>query len=192
MPVIRIGDDLYDDTTGEYAGPASLGGWPSIVDSDDTALFICRKLSDAETELVAVQKQYDAVIANIAALVKTKQQKVDWLRNTYTPQLEAFAWSSLPVGKDGQPKTKTYRNPFVSVSFVTTKAALKVDDNNTAVQYLKVVAPDAIKVIESPLVSLLPDTIKVQLQSNPDAARAAGFVCVPSKQSVTIKTGVGQ
>ncbi len=192
MALINIDGEYWDDTTGEYAGPVKLDGWPSTIQNEETALFVSRQLSNAETELIATQKQYDAVIANIAAILKTRQAKVDWLRRTYGPTLETFAWQALPVGKDGQPKTKTYRNPFIKVSFVHTKPALKINDNNTAVQYLKAVAPESIKVVETALVSLLPDAIKVQLMCDPLAADAVGFDVVPAKQSVTIKTGVGE
>jgi hypothetical protein len=191
MAIIRVGDDLIDDETGEYAGSA-VHGWPAAIISDDDALFISRQIMQAEVDVYGRQCQLDAVIENVAAMLRRSKSKLEYLRSTYGTQLERYAWENLPRRADGTPAAKTYTNPFIQCRFVTVKPKVVIHDEEKAMAFIERHAPDAVVVEKRVLISKLDDQTKSELMGDESLAAENGFVIEPEKQSFKMTTGVSK
>ena len=130
-----INGELWDEETGEYAGPAS--GW---ITGDETpeelALLVMRKRMDIEASIQAEKAKMDAIIANMSKLIGKHQARLDWLERQYNAQLQDYAMSQLPRKADGTLKAKTWTCPFGSVSFRTVAEKVKVVDEEETVAWL--------------------------------------------------------
>ena len=116
-----INGELWDEETGEYAGPAS--GWITGEESpENLALLVMRKRMDIEADIQAEKAKMDAIIANMSKLIGKHQARLDWLEHRYNAQLQDYAMSQLPRKADGSLKAKTWTCPFGSVSFRSTEA----------------------------------------------------------------------
>ena len=92
MSLIEMHGELWDEDTGEYAGPAS--GWITGEESpEDLALLVMRKRMDIEADIQAEKAKMDAIIANMAKLIGKHQARLDWLEHRYNAQLQDFAMS---------------------------------------------------------------------------------------------------
>mgnify|MGYP006267978231 CR=1 FL=1 len=173
-----INGELFDEETGEYAGPAS--GW---ITGDETpeelALLVMRKRMDIEASIQAEKAKMDAIIANMTKLIGKHQARLDWLERQYNDKLQDYAMSQLPRKADGSLKAKTWTCPFGSVSFRTVAEKVKVVDEDETVAWLMEHNPEAIKTKHTVLVSKLSDFATVH---------APGLEIVPATESVTIKT----
>jgi hypothetical protein len=184
---VEINGELWDEETGEYAGPVS--GWIQGDDTpEDVALLVMRKRLDIESQIMAEQAKLNAITANIHKVIKGHESRIAWLERQHGQDLRSFAESQLPRKADGTFKVKTWTCPFGSVSFRSTAAKIAVDSKDVAINWLRTNAPGAIKIEESILISQLPDGVKTQMFDRPDQAKRAGFVIVPANETVTIKT----
>ena len=173
-----INGELFDEETGEYAGPAS--GW---ITGDETpeelALLVMRKRMDIEASIQAEKAKMDAIIANMSKLIGKHQARLDWLERQYNDKLQDYAMSQLPRKVDGTLKAKTWTCPYGSVSFRTVAEKIKVVDEEKTVEWLMEYYPDAVKTKHTVLVSKL---------GNFALWKAPGIVIVPATESVIIKT----
>ena len=173
-----INGELFDEETGEYAGPAS--GWITGEESpEDLALLVMRKRMDIEADIQAEKAKMDAIIANMAKLIGKHQARLDWLEQQYNAQLQDYAMSQLPRKADGTLKAKTWTCPYGSVSFRTVAEKVKVVDEDETVEWLMHHNPEAVKTKHAVLVSKLSDFA---------IEKAPGIEIVPATESVTIKT----
>ena len=63
-----IDGELYDEETGEYAGPAS--GWITGNEpAEDLALLVMRKRMDIEATLQAERSKLDAIVENTRKMI---------------------------------------------------------------------------------------------------------------------------
>ena len=178
MSLIEMHGELWDEETGEYAGPAS--GWITGEESpEDLALLVMRKRMDIEADIQAEKAKMDAIIANMAKLIGKHQARLDWLERQYNAQLQDYAMSQLPRKADGTLKAKTWTCPFGSVSFRTVAEKVKVVDEDETVEWLMHHNPEAVKTKHTVLVSKLSDFA---------LEKAPGIEIVPATESVTIKT----
>lgn len=178
MSLIEMHGELWDEKTGEYAGPAS--GWITGEESpEDLALLVMRKRMDIEADIQAEKAKMDAIIANMAKLIGKHQARLDWLERQYNAQLQDFAMSQLPRKADGSLKAKTWTCPYGSVSFRTVAEKVKVVSEDETVEWLMHHNPEAVKTKHSVLVSKLSDFA---------LEKAPGIEIVPATESVTIKT----
>jgi phage host-nuclease inhibitor protein Gam len=187
MAIIEIDGDLFDDETGEYAGPTGRD-LPSVLESEEDLLKYMRLLLDAETRATAEEMKYKSVLDNINKMVKRHKSKVNYLRAMYEGQAAKVATTLLPRDKDGNLRTKTYRCPFGTIGQRTTQPSLKVSDMTRAIEFMQESAPQAIKVEQKVLVSAIPDEVKHKLLNSVDIAEQFGFEVNPGGESVTIKT----
>jgi hypothetical protein len=195
MELIRIGDDYYDPETGEYAGPADFHGYPGTIESEEDFLWVSRKIMESESALVAEQARLKAVIQNIEDMLRARQSRVNWLKSKYDSQLQDYAWMQLPRDSEGKPKVKTLRNPFLKISFRTTKGKLKVVDNESAVAFLEERNVfEAVKVEKRVLVSAIPRELAEEIVETVDALWPEGkpkpFEYIEGKEVATIQTGI--
>jgi hypothetical protein len=187
MAIIEIDGDLFDDETGEYAGPTGRD-LPSILEGEEDLLKYMRILLDAETRAAAEEMKYKSVLENINKMVKRHKSKVTYLRAMYEGQAAKVATTLLPRDKDGNLRSKTYRCPFGTIGQRTTQPSLKISDMPRAVGFMHESAPEAIKVELKVLVSAIPDEVKQKLLNSVDIAEQFGFEVNPGGESVTIKT----
>ena len=179
MSLIEMHGELWDEETGEYAGPAS--GWITGDETpEDLALLVMRKRMDIEASIQAEKAKMDAIIANMTKLIGKHQARLDWLERQYNTQLQDFAMSQLPRKADGSLKAKTWTCPFGSVSFRTVAEKVKVVDEEQAVAYCLEHDPEAVKTKHTVLVSKLTGLTADDLPP--------GIEIVPATESVTIKT----
>jgi hypothetical protein len=173
-----IDGELWDEETGEYAGPAS--GWITGEESpEDLALLVMRKRMDIEATLQAEKAKMEAIIENARKMVAKHEARLEWLERRYNPQLQDYALSQLPRKADGTLKVKTWTCPYGSVSFRTVAERVKVVDEEETVAWLMHHNPEAVKTKHTVLVSKLSDFA---------LDNAPGLNLIPATESVTIKT----
>jgi len=176
MGYYLVDGELWDDETGEYAGPMS--GWITGNETpEDLALLVMRKRMDIEATLQAERSKLDAIVENTRKMVAKHQARLDWLEAQYNAQLQDYAMSQLPRKADGTLKVKTWTCPFGTVSFRTVAERVKVVEEEEAVAWLMHHNPEAIKTKHTVLVSKISDLLETP-----------GIEIIPATESVTIKT----
>jgi len=178
MSLVEMNGELWDEETGEYAGPAS--GWIKGDESpEDLALLVMRKRMDIEANIQAERAKMDAIIQNVNKIIGKHEARLDWLQRQYDAQLQDYALSQLPRKADGTLKVKTWTCPYGSVSFRTVAERVKVVDEEETVAWLIEHNPEAVKTKHTVLVSKLSDHA---------LDNAPGLDLIPATESVTIKT----
>jgi len=173
-----IDGELYDEVTGEYAGPAS--GWITGNESpEDLALLVMRKRMDIEASIQAEKDKLDAITNNVVKMLGKHVARLEWLERQYNAQLQDYAMSQLPRKADGTLKVKTWTCPYGTVAFRTVAEKVRVVDEEQAVAYLMHHDPDSVKTKHTVLVSKLSDFA---------LDHAPGLEIIPASESVTIKT----
>jgi hypothetical protein len=173
-----IDGELWDEETGEYAGPAS--GWIKGDETpEDLALLVMRKRMDIEAAIDAETTKMHAILANCTAIIAKQSARLAWLERQYNAQLQEYALSQLPRKADGTLKVKTWTCPYGTVSFRTVAERVKVVVEEEAVAWLMHHDPDSVKTKHTVLVSKLSDFATVH---------APGLEIIPASESITIKT----
>jgi hypothetical protein len=173
-----IDGELWDEETGEYAGPAS--GWITGEESpEDLALLVMRKRMDIEASIQAEKDKLDAITNNMVKIIGKQTARLEWLERRYNDQLRDYVLSQLPRKPDGTLKVKTWTCPYGTVSFRTVAERVKVVDEEETVAWLMEHNPEAIKTKHTVLVSKLSDHA---------LDNAPGLDLIPATESVTIKT----
>lgn len=180
MAIIQVGDDLIDDETGEYAGPAE-STLESVETEDDLVVFM-RHLMVAESNLEARKRQLETVIENCRSLVRREERRVEWLRRRFEQSAAAVADELLPRKKDGTLATKKWSCPYGTYQRRTVPASVSVVDDEAAVEWCHENAPSAVKTTEKVLVGQVKDL----LLSREDVPEC--FTIVPARESVTFST----
>ena len=182
-----IDGELWDEETGEYAGPAS--GWIKGNESpEDLALLVMRKRMDIEASIQGEKDKLNAITNNVSKMLGKHVARLEWLEAQYNAQLQEYAMSQLPRKADGTLKGKTWTCPYGTVGFRTIAPKVAVEAEDTALAWARKNCPAAIKIKESILVSQLPEPIKSAMLEHPADALKAGFIVHPEAQAVTIKT----
>ena len=182
-----IDGEMWDEETGEYAGPVS--GWIKGNESpEDLALLVMRKRMDVEASIMAEKAKLDAIVENARKMIAKHTARLEWLESQYNAQLQDYAMSQLPRKADGTLKGKTWTCPFGTVGFRTVAPRVAVDTEDVALAWARKNCPAAIKIKESILVSQLPEPMKSAMLEHPADALKAGFIVHPEAQAVTIKT----
>jgi len=176
MGYYLVDGELWDEETGEYAGPMS--GWIKGDESpEDLALLVMRKRMDIEATLQAEKAKMEAIVENTRKMVAKHQARLDWLEARYNAQLQDYALSQLPRKADGSLKVKTWTCPYGTVAFRTVAEKVRVVDEEQAVAYCLQHDPEAVKTKHTVLVSKLSDLLETP-----------GIEIIPASESVTIKT----
>jgi hypothetical protein len=176
MGYYLVDGELWDEETGEYAGPMS--GWIKGDESpEDLALLVMRKRMDIEATLQAEKAKMDAIVENTRKMLGKHVARLEWLERQYNAQLQDFAMSQLPRKPDGTLKVKTWTCPYGTVAFRTVAEKVRVVDEEEAVAYCLKHDPEAVKTKHTVLVSKLSDLLETP-----------GIEIIPASESVTIKT----
>lgn len=182
MNTIEIAGELYDEETGEYAGPVSLGFYPQEVKDEETFLWVMRKFMEAEAEVKAEELKYNAVLENIAQAIKSKKSKVAWLRNRYESMVTEYVWNELPRDENGMLKRKTLTSPWGTVSFRTTAPRLVIQDEEKVIQWAERHWPSMLKVTTTPQVSKLSKELVDEIMAKRTDAEKIGFGVLDGQQ----------
>jgi hypothetical protein len=178
MGYYLVDGELWDEETGEYAGPMS--GWITGNESpEDLALLVMRKRMDIEAAIDAETAKMHTILANCTSMINKHAARLAWLERQYNAQLQDYAMSQLPRKADGTLRVKTWTCPYGTVSFRTVAERVKVVEEEEAVAWLMHHNPEAIKTKHTVLVSKLSDFATVH---------APGLEIIPATESVTIKT----
>jgi len=188
MPIERIGDDLFDTETGEYAGPANSTLPDRPLETEEELLAYMNRLSSAEADVLAESKRLQAVIANVEKMLALKNRRVEWLKARYERSASEVAEGLLPRKADGSYRTKTYTCPWGKVAFTSVKPKVVIQSQELAVRWAKEHAPEAVKVAESVLVSKLPETFIERWAAKEWAEDSIAFTIEPARQSVKVTT----
>jgi hypothetical protein len=179
MGYYLVDGELWDEETGEYAGPMS--SWIKGDESpEDLALLVMRKRMDIEASIQAEKDKLDAITNNMVKMIGKHVARLEWLERQYNAQLQDFAMSQLPRKADGSLKVKTWTCPFGTVAFRTVAERVKVVDEEQAVAYCLKHDPEAVKTKHTILVSKLTGLTAGNLPP--------GTEIIPATESVTIKT----
>jgi hypothetical protein len=151
------------------------------VDSATAAEWVLEKLSEAEGRVVGLKAELAGVQERFASRIKEQERRSEWLRARFGPELEEFAKTQL----DG--KSRTWKGTYGSVAFRSTAAKVVALDQTKAVAWAAKNCPDAVKTVQSFLISNVPDSVKALMleKGAPD-----GFDIIPAGESVSIKTVV--
>ena len=176
MGYYLVDGELWDEVTGEYAGPMS--GWIKGNESpEDLALLVMRKRMDIEASIQAEKDKLDAITNNVVKLLGKHVARLEWLERQYNAQLQDYAMSQLPRKADGTLKVKTWTCPYGTVAFRTVAQRVKIVEEEEAVAWLMEHNPDAVKTKHTVLVSKINDLLDTP-----------GLEIIPASESVTIKT----
>jgi len=183
----RIGDDLFDTETGEYAGPADSSLPTHRIQTEDELLAYASRLNRAESDVLIEKQRLQSVIDNCQKMLASKERKVEWLKAAYQDSANEVAMSLLPRKADGSFRTKTYTCPWAQFAFRDTKAKVVIANPILALEWAKANAPEAVKVVESVLVSKLPPTA-IERWVELNMTDSLAFSIEPARQSVTVTT----
>ena len=176
MGYYLVDGELWDEETGEYAGPMS--GWIKGDESaEDLALLVMRKRMDIEASIQAEKDKLDAITNNVVKMLGKHVARLEWLERQYNAQLQDYALSQLPRKADGTLKVKTWTCPYGTVAFRTVAQRVKIVEEEEAVAWLMEHNPDAVKTKHTVLVSKINDLLDTP-----------GLEIIPASESVTIKT----
>jgi hypothetical protein len=176
MGYYLVDGELWDEETGEYAGPMS--GWITGNESpEDLALLVMRKRMDIEASIQAEKDKLDAITNNVVKMLGKHVARLEWLERQYNAQLQDYALSQLPRRADGTLKVKTWTCPYGTVAFRTVAQRVKVVEEEEAIAWLMHHNPDAVKTKHTVLVSKINDLLDTP-----------GIEIIPASESVTIKT----
>lgn len=179
-----INDQIVDLESGEMLGPVVEAG--EIV--NELALeTVLDKIGQVEARLSGMKNRHELMKENMAKLEKRVEAYLEYLYVMYNQPVEAYASKRLEGAK-----TKTLNTAYGSVSFRTSKASVKVTDNDQAVLVAKSYSwDDAIKTTETFQVSKLTEEQKATLTQAVKENNFQGFEYVPESQKMAIKTVKG-
>lgn len=186
MAIIQVGQDLVDEETGEYAGPANTY-LPDELSTEDDLIAYMHRLSDAESELRAKQLQLEAVIENCRKMVKRHEDRIAWLKRKHEANARYIAYSMLPRKKDGTFATKTFTCPWGNVAFRESKPTIAIENETRALEWCLENMPSAIKVKESILITPLKERF-LGKDNSLSGQLPPGFEYVEGAQTATFKT----
>ncbi len=173
-----IQHDLYlvDEATGEIVGHVEETERFHVHDQG-SAEWVLSKWFEADSELAALEARKKVLLANIDAMQRDHQRRLDWLNLRFGDELREWARTELEGSK-----SRTLKTVFAKLSFRKLKAKLLVHDEEKAVAWAKVNQPQAVKTTEKLLVSMLENVY--------DDFEAPGLSIEPARDKFSVDTGV--
>jgi phage host-nuclease inhibitor protein Gam len=176
--LVRIGDELFDADTGEFAGSALQQWVPDVIETETDLLDFLRELQEAELKLQMEKARLNTIIENTKRMVRKAESKVEWMRAKWGEQAVVLSEELLPRKADGSLKTGTYVCPYGKITRRNVAPTVTVTDPDAAAQWLQHCAPEAIVRSTKILVSKVPSLIKEQ--------GGIGLECKPGYVSTNI------
>lgn len=175
-------DGYYVDENGEIVGFKPVFAEREF--DGDYAKWVLEKISELDSDIAGINARQSAILENLATQKRHAEQRKNYLLFKYSQSLTEFARENLPKGK------KTWTCDYGSVKFTSKPAKLVVVDDSKAIQQAKQLAPGAVKVVESFLISKVDDEMKSVLMNDAEAASMWGLAIEQESETVKIETGV--
>ena len=164
----------------------TICGLPLILETEDHLEQYGSLVNNAKLNLKLEEEKLEAILLRQKRIVARKTAWLNFLLSFYEPQLVSLVKSLLPRKADGTYKRKSLLSSFAEFKLTTIKPKLAVVDVELAVNKLKQINPDAVKVTESVLVSKLSDELQQELLADADVAKAIGFSIVEGSEKINI------
>lgn len=154
--LIREDGWIIDPNTGEVVGAY---GWldKDDVETEQELWLVQQQILKVESLIIGEQAQMKRIVEMCQKRIKSLERKREWIELKYGQSAFDVARQCLPKGR------KTYTSPYGEISFRTTKDRLVVDDHSQAVLWAKLKAPDAVKKVETVLVSKIPASVMKEI-----------------------------
>jgi len=162
---------LVDPDTGEVVGVEK----PQFHVTDaHTAEWLMERLFNIDLDISKEEKRLKALMDNAQSKINDLKRRRNGLMFKYGPELEHYALTQAENGK-----SKTWKCPFGTVSFRSVPSTYKLNDPAAGLAWAKENWPEAVKVEETFLPSLVSREVKEQLTF---------FERIEGRQAVAIKT----
>lgn len=169
---------IIDIETGEILGIKE----EFHVTDESSADWVLEKIMDAEANIARENMKLKAITENIESRKKEYQNKINFLKMRFGPELEQFAREQVEGGK-----SKTWKGSFGRLSFRSVKGGLRVVDKEEALTVAQVNGfTNAIKTTEEFQISKLTDAQREMLEFK----LPGGFELKPDSEVFEIKSGV--
>lgn len=131
-------DGYLVDADGEIVG---LAVPEDTIDTPEAADRLLARIGRHEAQIRALLDQERAVVANFARMRKDHEQRVEWLRRRFSPQLEALAREQM----EGR-KSRTLVLPHGRISLRKTKGETKITNMPACLAWMQAKAPDRLRI----------------------------------------------
>lgn len=176
---------VYDINTGEVLGHYEVEERFEVRDVD-AANWVLEQRSQIEGRLAGLVARKQAVLEQLNALIGVERRKLSWWEMRFGPSLTAFARQVL-----GDGKSRTWRCVWGSVAFRKTKGTTSIIDNEQALGFVELWAPQLVKIVRSVNVTAVKGALDVARAQCPDDEIDTPFVVTSGEtESVTISTGI--
>ena len=180
----EIVDGWMISTDGEVLGHI-LADDIFVPDTEEKVEWVFRLAMEAEAELIAIDKQRAAIIANLDRKKVTPRNRLAWIWMKWQGHVEEFAKRSLQAMGG---KSKTLKLAHGSVAFRTTKGSSEITDKAAALAFVMEWAPSRLKYRDVTIADVEAAITAAKLELEPEVD--AFFVKYGPGESVSIKTGI--
>lgn len=164
--IVALGDDidgvtlLLDNQTGEILGEVGAPN-PSESSAEEIAAYVgdrrTRSLARLEGLQARRQAHLDRIAAQFDGAIKREEQYIRYLESAHRDALKAV-WDRYTKGGTISRQCKKF---LMTLKMRKTRAKVEVTDKTTAIQFLKLCCPSAVKMTESVLVSQIPPSLEL-------------------------------
>jgi hypothetical protein len=146
--LIRENGWVIDPNTGEVVG---VYGWLETghVENEHDLWILQKKILEVDSLIVGEKAQLKRIQDMCAKRIKQLESRRDWMEIKYGVTATDVARHLLPRNK------KTYTSPYGEITFRTSKPKITFSNQTSAVEWARTHAVDAVKTVESVLVSKL-------------------------------------
>ncbi len=175
---------IYDIATGEVLGRIDLvDRWE--VDSAEAAEWALELRSKIEGHLAGIDARRRALVAQLDALRREQERRLNWWDVRFRSSLVEFARSQLTG------KARTARFAWGSVAFRKRQGTNEIVDMAAAVEWAKEWAPEAVKVSERVGVKDVLAARELALRLSVEPVALPFLVSTGPSETAEIDTGVG-
>ena len=178
---VRIGGVYINPDTGEITGTVE-GYIPEHIETTEDLEIFFDRVSTTQYDVDAMKKRLSDTVAHMNALIADKQATIEYLIERWGEEARGVAKASLVAGK-------TYQGIHASIAFRKKNASLKLIDQDKFLSVIGNIAPDAVKVVRTPLISKLPSHIETLALMNAEYAESIGLAVQPASEVATMKIG---
>lgn len=176
---------IFDLLTGEVLGRTDAEE-RFEVRSLDAAEWVLELRSQIEGRMHGLAARKAAVVAMIDLLIAGERRKLSWWETRLSPSLVEFAREQLGTGK-----SRTWRCAWGQVAFRKTKGSNAIINDEQAMAFVELWAPELVKVVRSVNVTSVKGALEAAKAACPDEDIETPFLASTGEtESVTVSTGI--
>lgn len=176
---------IFDINSGEVVGRVDADDQFTINSVSD-ADFVLELRSRIEGEIAGIDARLAAVTAQLKALRAAQVRRLSWWIWKFEPGLVTFA-RTLLAGR----KERTARFGWGQVAFRTTPGNHRILDDAEAVAWVRIWAPEKVRVVETVSVKdVLATRAAVAAETGDEPDRLPWLAAGGAKESVKVSTGI--